>query len=330
MTEQLRWGLLGTARIAQTAFLPALRTAGHSAVVVGGRDIGRTQLFASENGVNRAVQGYEAVISDSGIDAVYIPLPNSMHAEWSIKALEAGKAVLCEKSLCADVNQARLVIEAARSSSMPLWEAFAFPFHRQYERIVEILSNGAIGELREIQSHFHFQLTDPTNIRLESALGGGALYDVGCYPIRLAQLLFGANATAATAIASWQSCGIDIEMQGVVEYSFERRVLFSCGMLRDTGTYARLVGELGEVRITNPFHARGFDTLEILSAGKERVIENAGTSEPSFTALVRHIAAVLRDETDPRHLAVEDSLSTELALDMVMRSAKTGVVSRTA
>src|SRR5579872_6233748 len=172
-----RWGILGTARIAAKALLPALRDSGAVASVVGGRDLERSIAFASENGVDRAVHGYEAVIESPDVDVVYNPLPNSLHGEWTIKALHAGKAVLCEKPLCGNREEAEMVLSVARSSQKPLWEAFVFPFHRQQYRLQEILASGTIGTLVEVHSEFNFRLTRPDDVRWQSQLGGGGLND---------------------------------------------------------------------------------------------------------------------------------------------------------
>src|SRR5262249_247444 len=149
--------------------------------------------YARANGIDRAIEGYQALIDDPDIDVLYIALPNSLHAEWTIKALHAGKPVLCEKPLCGQLEDTERVIAVARETGGRLWEAFVFPFHDQLAQVRELVAGGAIGELREIQSDFHFMVSKPENIRLSADLAGGALNDVGCYPIRLAWELFGAE-----------------------------------------------------------------------------------------------------------------------------------------
>jgi len=321
----IRWGILSTARIARTAFLPALRAAEAEAAVVGGRDLERTRAFASESGIRRAVVGYDAVVEDPDVDAVYIPLPNSLHGEWAVRALEAGKAVLCEKPLCGDVTQAVQVLSTARMTRHPLWEAFVFPFHRQQNRLLELVQAEAIGHVREIHSEFHFQLTSSTNIRLAPELGGGGLNDVGCYPIRFAQLIFGRAPVRGTAVATYSDSGVDVDLQGVVEYDGGQRLVLSCGMTRNSGTYSRIVGDEGEIRVTNPFHARDFDTLEI-RRGEEVSVEHLGSADPSFTPALQHIAMVVAGEEAPRHTALDDSLGTEVTIDLLRRSTTSGRV----
>lgn len=190
-TGAVRWGIIGTANIARAAFLPGLRQAGGVAAAVAGRDAGRTGQYARDHGIERAITGYQNVIDDPAVDALYIPLPNSLHAEWTIAALRAGKPVLCEKPLCGSLAETEHVLAVAAETGTPLWEAFVFPFHDQFARVTALIADGAIGDLREVQSNFHFSVGRPDNIRLSRDLDGGALNDVGCYPVRLALELFG-------------------------------------------------------------------------------------------------------------------------------------------
>jgi len=308
-----RWGILSTANIARSAFLPALRVAGGVAAAVAGRDLARAQQWAAENRVDRAVQGYQALIEDPGIDALYIPLPNSMHAEWTIRALQAGKPVLCEKPLCGVLSDTESVLEIARESGVLLWEAFVFPFNELMGRLRSLVADGAIGELREIQSNFHFKLTHPQNIRLSADLQGGALRDVGCYPVRLAQEFFGEHETASAAHEIGGD-GVDIETWGMLGYAGGRTLLLSCGMRRERDTFSRLVGTAGQIHMTNIFHPDGSDHVTLYQPGAEPAEFRLRLPEPSFAAALRHINAAIRGQEEPRLLAVDSSLVTARAL----------------
>src|SRR5499427_2338517 len=142
---QVRWGIISTANIARAVFLPGLRQAGGDVAAVAGREAGRAGQFARDNKIGRSVAGYQNLIDDPDIDALYIPLPNSLHAEWTIRALEAGKPVLCEKPLCGTLPDTERVLESARQTGTLLWEAFVFPFHAQFERVTALLAAGVIG-----------------------------------------------------------------------------------------------------------------------------------------------------------------------------------------
>jgi predicted dehydrogenase len=318
-SRQVRWGILGTANIARAAFLPGLRHAGGAAAAVAGRDAARTEQYASDNGVERAVTGYQNLIDDPAVDVLYIPLPNALHAEWTIRALEAGKPVLCEKPLCGTLPDTERVLAAARDTGTLLWEAFVFPFHPQLQRVRDLLADGVIGELMEIKSNFHFKVRSATNIRYSRALEGGALNDVGCYPVRLAQELFGPVYQSAWARATMGGDGVDVDVWGVLGYSGGRRLMLSSGMERSYDTFTTLEGTAGQIHLTNPFHPGPADSGQVIVSGAEpRGL--AGSDEPSFAAAIRHINAAVSGDEAPRLLAVDTSLATARALHDLAQS----------
>jgi predicted dehydrogenase len=307
MSDSVRWGILGTAKIARDLFLPSVREAGGEPAAVAGRDENRVAQWAADNGIGRAITGYQELVDDAAIDALYIPLPNALHAEWTIRALLAGKPVLCEKPLTGSVAQTERVLAVARDTGTPLWEAFAFPFHDQMARLRSILAGGTIGELREIQSDFHFLMSDPeTNIRMSTELAGGALLDVGCYPVRLARDLFAAEHEAG---------GVDRVSWGVLNFPGRRHLYLSCGFARASDTFTRLLGTGGQIHITNPFHPRAWDTFAVWPDGRDPVTyQGSGPNRESFTPLIQHIQAVIRGDDEPRLLAVDTSLGSARAL----------------
>ena len=195
----MRFGVLGAARIAPAALIrPAAVIDGVEIAAVAARDRRRAEAFAARHGIGTVHDSYAGLVADPSLDSVYIPLPNGLHAEWTIRALRAGVPVLCEKPLTGSVADTEQVLGVARETGTPLWEAFAFPFHDQMKRVAALLADGVIGDLREIQSSFHFILAHREgNIRMSPALAGGALNDVGCYPVRLARDLFAAEHTSA-------------------------------------------------------------------------------------------------------------------------------------
>jgi predicted dehydrogenase len=308
-----RWGIVSTANIARGQFLPALRVAGGVAAAVAGRDPAKTEKFAADHGIGRAVVGYQTLIDDPDIDALYIAVPNSLHAEWTISALRAGKPVLCEKPLCGVLEDTERVLAVARETGTLLWEAFVFPFNELMGHLRTLVADGAIGELREIQSNFHFNVTRPDNIRMSAELQGGALRDVGCYPVRLAQEFFGEHETA-WAVHETGGQGVDIETWGSLGYGDGRRLLLSSGMRREYDTFSRLLGTAGQIHVTNLFHPGAADHVTLQRRGGEPEIFMASVTEPAFTAALRHINAVLSGEEEPWLLALETSLVTARAL----------------
>jgi predicted dehydrogenase len=313
-SDPVRWGIISTANIARGQFLPGLRAAGGVPAAVAGRDLGRAQAWAEQHGVDRAVAGYQALIDDPDIDALYVPLPNSLHAGWTIKALRAGKPVLCEKPLCGTLAEAEQVLAVAGETGTLLWEAFVFPFHAQFAAVQKLLADGAIGELLEIQSDFHFMVGNPANIRLARDLDGGALNDVGCYPVRIALELFGAGHTDAWATAVWGGQDVDLDTQGSLGFPGGRRLLLTCGMRRAYDTFTRLLGTAGQIQLTNPFHPGQGDSYTVLTDGEPPRTLDAGAAEPSFTGMIRHIQNVLRGGEAPRQLALETSAASARAL----------------
>jgi len=320
----VRWGIVSTARIARTLFLPSLREAGGEPAAVAARDRDRAVQWAAANGVARPVVGYANLIEDPEVDALYIPLPNALHGEWTIRALRAGKPVLCEKPLTGSVAETEQVLAVARDTGTPLWEAFAFPFHDQMARLHSLLAEGAIGELQEIQSDFHFLLSDrDTNVRMSTVLDGGALLDVGCYPVRLARDLFGAEHESAWAQAEYDAGGVDLETWGSLNFPGGRHLYLSCGFTRADETFGRLLGTGGQINITNPFHPRATDTFEVRVDGREPVTHRgAGPNQYSFTPLIQHIQAVVTGQETPRLLAVDTSLGSARALQDLADAAK--------
>jgi X-X-X-Leu-X-X-Gly heptad repeat protein len=336
-TGTIRWGIIGTANIARGQFLPGLREAGEgTAALVASRDAERARAFAAEHGVDRGVEGYASVIESDDVDAVYIAVPNSLHSEWTIRALQAGKAVLCEKPLSVGSARTAQVLDAA--AAIPgalLWEAFVFPFQAQHQRLIELVAKGAIGEPAEIVSSFHFRVSNPANIRLSAELGGGALADVGCYPIRLAYEVFGGSASASSSSAGFENAAIsgvavrdsqvEVDAAAIVSWG-TRRLMLTCGFRRSYDTFTRVLGDQGQLHLTNPFHPGPADTLTVLRPGSDPVVEHPNTDARSFTAAIRHIHAVLHGSEPPRQTAAESALANARLLEAVQLACGAGQV----
>jgi predicted dehydrogenase len=322
--EPVRWGILGTAQIAIDSFMPAVRAAGGVLAAVGGRDLEHTRRYAEDNGVERALDGYEAVLQDGSIDAVYIPLPNSLHAEWTIAALREEKAILCEKPLTPSLEDTERVLTFAEETAGLLWEAFVFPFREQTSRLLDLLAGGRIGEVREVHVNWHFMLANRADIRLQRELGGGALLDIGCYAIRLARMIFDDDTDGGMATATWSAGGVDEEMAGVLSFPDNRRLVFSLGMRRGPEQSTRILGTGGEIQLTNAYHPSARDTLRIFERGQLQEEQRVSEDVPTFTRALEHIHRVLWGLESPRHLATEEALGNAVALNVLDRSARSG------
>jgi predicted dehydrogenase len=248
----LRIGILGCANIARqfardVAPSPALRI-----VAVASRNAATAQAFASAHAIERHHASYDALLDDAGVDAIYLPLPNSLHAEWAIKAARQGKHVLCEKPLALTLAEARAMFDAARRNGVMLLEAYPYWFQPQTGRLVELLQSGAIGTVRSVQASFGFTLSNPaSNIRLDPALGGGALLDAGSYPASLIRLVMGEAPASVRADARWTAGGpergVDLALAATLHYADGRVAQFSCAMDTALHRRAHIVGSHGVI-----------------------------------------------------------------------------------
>lgn len=269
---------------------------------------------AAEAGVTTIHPDALDLINDEQVEAVVVASPAETHEAFAIACIEAGKPVLCEKPLCGRVSDTEAVLAVAEETGTLLWEAFVFPFQPQLLEIRKLIADGAIGDLMEIKSNFHFLLRNPANIRLSSELEGGALLDVGCYPVRIAQELFGPDYEGAWAHAVLGGEGVDVDTWGVLDYAGGRRLLLSCGFGRSYDTFTTLEGTAGQIRVTNPFHPGAADSYDLVTPGADARTFSTGGQERSFTAAIRHIQAVIEGNEAPRQLAVDTSLATARAL----------------
>jgi predicted dehydrogenase len=255
MTRPVRWGVLGNASIARKKVVPAMQRAENCAVVaIASRDADRAAETAESLGIERSYGSYDALIDDPDIEAVYIPLPNSMHAEWTLKAAAAGKHVLCEKPLAMTEAEAATVVDGCRRAGVLLMEAFMYRLHPQWVAVRELVAAGRIGSLQTIQALFSYSNDDPTNIRNIAELGGGALMDIGCYPINVARMMFGAEPTGVHgAIQRDPRFRTDVLTSAVLDFD-GRQATFSCSTRLQDDQRVHLLGTEGRILVEIPFN----------------------------------------------------------------------------
>lgn len=247
MRPAFRFGILGVARIARL-FAEGLRGSSLvEAVAVASRQAGRAESFAAQHGLRRAHGSYQALLDDPEVDAIYVALPNALHAEWSMAAARAGKHVLCEKPLAMSEDEGREMFRVADRAGVQLLEAFPFHFQPQTATVERIVTDGTIGTVRSIQAAFSFLLTDPTNVRWDAALGGGALRDVGCYPVSLCRLLLGQRPRTVSAWAQWSDGGVDSRLAGTLIHADGTLAQIWCGFDAALHRAATIVGTAGAV-----------------------------------------------------------------------------------
>lgn len=264
---------------------------------------------------------YDALLASPDVDAIYVPLPNSLHAEWTLKAIAAGKHVLCEKPFALNAAEAERAVEAARDANLTLMEGFMYRFHPQMRRLGELVRGGAIGEVRQVVAEFGHRVDDPEDVRIIGSLGGGSLGDVGCYCVSGVRLAFGSEPKRATAFARYADDGADEELAGVLEFDGGLGFV-SCSTSSARRERLEIVGTDGRVTLHAPFRAdKAGGTLEI-SRGVELDAEHFETGAPYLAELEEFAAAIL----EGREPAVgpAEILGNARAINALLDSARAG------
>jgi xylose dehydrogenase (NAD/NADP) len=249
-TGKLQIGILGAAKIARS-FIDAVRPSTKVAVrAVASRDAAKARRFADDTGVPEVHSSYDALLADPAIDVVYNPLPNNLHAEWSIRAAEAGKHVLCEKPLATSALEAHSIFDAARRNNVYVVEAYPYRAQPQTLKLRELLAAQAIGRLQHVHASFGFPLMDMANIRMDPALGGGALMDAGSYPVSLVRTIAGERPKRVHAMARWAESGVDRTLVGSIEFASGLLAQISCSFATARHRRAVIVGDAGSIETT--------------------------------------------------------------------------------
>lgn len=294
--RRLRWGVLGTANIARVAVAPAIQASRNGTLLaVASRDGDRARDFAREAGIPHHHGSYEDLLADPLVEAVYIPLPNRLHREWTVRAAQAGKHILCEKPLAMDAAECMEMQAAADAHGVLLMEAFMYRFHPRTDRLLDMVRAGTIGRVRNIRSCFTFRLANPGNIRLDQALGGGALMDVGCYCVNVSRTLVGEEPQRVQAFAEWGESGVDLRMAGTLQFPGGVLASFDCALTLDRRESCEVAGTEGTLRMDPAFLPGKGDVgiEEIRGRSPEQVHVIPGVDQ--YRTMVEHVAdGVLR------------------------------------
>lgn len=253
--DPVRWGVLGCADIAVRKVIPAIRGSLISRVdAIASRSLEKAAAAALSLGIPRSYGAYEELLEDPAIDAVYIPLPNHLHAEWTLAAAAAGKHVLCEKPLAMTSADAQRMIDGCKQAGVKLMEAFMYRLHPLWVEVRRLLAEGVIGELLAIQSFFSYRNVDPDDIRNIPAYGGGALFDVGCYPVNVARMLFASEPTTVKSLIRWDpSFGTDVVTSAILDFG-DRHASFTCSTQLEDDQRVHLTGTAGRLVVEIPFN----------------------------------------------------------------------------
>jgi len=327
--RKIQWGVIGVARIATEKVIPAMQQGEVSEITaIASRDLGKAKKAAQELGIPRAYGSYEDLLADKEIEAIYNPLPNEGHVPWTLKALAAGKHVLCEKPIALDAQEARPLIEARNRSGKLVAEAFMVRFHPQWRRARALARDGTIGDAQAIQTFFSYHLIDPDNVRNRPP-GGGGLYDIGCYAVLTARYIFGAEPTRVAATIDWDpKFKTDRLASALLEFPGGRCLTFTVGTQSSLHQRVTIVGGKGRIEVMIPFNAPtdrpteiAIDTGADLVGGGRRVETFPVCDQYTLQGDAFSRAIV---EGSPLEFPIEDAIANMAVIDALFRSARSG------
>jgi predicted dehydrogenase len=314
----VKWGIMSTARINRLFLAGARGASGVEIFAVASRNRANAQQYARENEIPAAFGSYDELLADPDVEAVYIPLPNSLHIEWSIRALKHGKHVLCEKPLSRHPKDVEHAFEVAEQNERLLMEAFMYRHHPQTRRLVELVDEGAVGRLRVIRAAFGFVTNDPANVRLQTQLDGGALMDVGCYCVSATRLLAGEpERVAAEQVIGGD--GVDVVFAATMRHQNDVLSHFDAGLAIDSRDLLEVVGDAGSMLLEDPWHCRNPEIQLRRDGGTERIETERANSyrleAENFSAAIRGEATAL--------LGRDDALGQARTIEALYRAADT-------
>jgi predicted dehydrogenase len=323
-STSLRVGILGAARIAPAALIrPARSNPEVTVELVAARDPERGRAYAGKHRIPRVADSYEAVVADPGIDAIYIPLPNSLHAEWTLAALAAGKHVLCEKPFTSNADEAATVARAAEraaDSGVVVMEAFHYRYHPLARRMVEIVASGELGRVRHIETWLCAPIANKGDIRYQYGLAGGAMMDMGSYVVHMARMLGGEEPSVVSATAKLQSPDVDRAMTADLRYPSGHTATVHCSMWSSSFLHvaARVTGDEGQLRVANPVAPQHGSWLTVRSGGTRRT--EIPARRPTYDyQLEAFCDAALRGR--PVLTSAQDAVANMSIIDAVYRAA---------
>ena len=321
MNRTLNWGLLSTAHINHALIRPIRSSARSQLLAVASRNQPSAEAFARRNKIPRSYGSYEQLLADPEIDIVYNPLPNNLHAQWTINALRSGKHVLCEKPLALTLEDVDAVRLAARESGRLAVEAFMYRHHPQTLQVKQLVEDGAFGRLQLIKGSFTFMLDRPGNYRLVKEMGGGSLWDVGCYPVSYARFLTGAQPIEVFGRQVLGADGVDLSFFGMMRFPGDIFAQFDCGFASPFRASMEIIGSDATLNITVPFKPGRREKIYLTRGGRVETIKING--QDLYLGEVEDLCDAIQSGTTPR-LSLEDSRATTAAILALLESANAG------
>jgi D-xylose 1-dehydrogenase (NADP+, D-xylono-1,5-lactone-forming) len=317
----LNWGLLSTANINRALITPLRASKRNHLVAVASRTQESADKYAREWKISRAHGSYEALLTDPEIDVIYNPLPNHLHAEWTIKAVEAGKHVLCEKPLALSVEEVDAIQAAARKHGRIVMEAFMYRHHPQTLKVQEVIRDGFIGTIKLIRGSFSYILSREGDVRLDPAMGGGSIWDVGCYPISYARTVLGEN---PVDVFGWQvtgPTGIDETFVGQMRFPNDILTQFDSSFIVPLRWFIEIVGSEGTLNIPSPFKPQTNEKIYLTRSDKTETIQIKG--QELYIGEVEDMADAVLLGRDPR-VSLDDSRGNVAVISALLESARAG------
>ena len=320
MTKSLNWGLLGTARINRSLIPPLRLSVRNNLLAVASRTQERADTYAADWSIPRAHSSYEALLADPEIDVIYIPLPNQLHAEWAIKAAKAGKHVLCEKPLALTPEDVDAMTAAATDAGTFLIEAFMYRFHARTLKIKELVDSGTIGDIHHIKGAFTFPLNRPKDVRWDPELGGGSLWDVGCYPLSFSRYLVGSEPLEVYASQFLGESGIDESFTAQMHFPNGVTAQFDSGFRSQFRMHVEITGSKASIFVPMAFKPAQRSYIHLITGNNtEHIAVDGGHL---YVDEVEHVADAVLNGV-PSLLPLSDSRNNIRAINALYESART-------
>lgn len=322
--NKVHWGILSTAKIGRTQVIPAMQNARYAEVMaIASRDAEKAKAVAADLGVPKVYADYETLLADPDIDAIYNPLPNNMHVPYTIKALQAGKHVLCEKPIGMDAAEARQLLEATRQyPHLKVMEAFMYRFHPQWQKARQIVNDGLLGEVRTMHTHFSYFNDDAGNIRNIPEVGGGALMDIGCYCLSFPRFIKGSEPERVVCLINFDpQMGTDRLTSGMIDFGQGFTATFTCSTQLEPYQRVNIFGTKGRLEIEIPVNAIANEPAKLWLQNNKEISEITTEPVDQYTLQVEEFSkAILNDIAVPTPLT--DAINNMKVIDALFKSAK--------
>jgi len=323
--KKVRWGVLGTAKIAKEWLIPAMHNAKNAEVVaVASRTSERAEAYAAECNIPTAIGSYDALLQNNEVDAIYNPMPNHMHVPWSIAAINAGKHVLCEKPLGLDTTDAQKLVDAAADNpNLVVMEAFMYRFHPQWQKIKSLVDSGELGTIKHIQANFSYFNRDASNVRNQAKIGGGGLMDVGCYCISVARFVTGKEPRRVNAnLIIDPEFNVDVHTSAQLDFG-DSLVTFNCSTQSNATQFVHIIGDKGRIVVDTPFYKREDQPNElVVFRDQSREVIEIGHHNHYLLQVETFSQAVIDNTPAPTPLS--DAINNMRVIDGLFISAESG------